>query len=127
MLNSGTGRVLKTLQVEGSRENDIFKTIDSLSYLIKNYLEIKSLEQEAKFDYKEAFTESANAYKYYIEGMKHLVGQNYQAAIQPLSRALEIDSAFIMAMFYLSFAHTFNEGSTRDQGYYWLLKATTED
>ena len=52
--------------------------------------------------------ESAEAYRYFIEGMNLILTEDYESAIQSLKKALEIDSTFTFASFYIAFALNYN-------------------
>jgi len=83
-------------------------SLQGLCYEIKNYLEIKALENIADFDFREAYPKSAEAYRYFIEGMNSVLNQNNESGIQSLKRALEIDSTFTFASFYIAYAYCYN-------------------
>ena len=94
---------------------------DTLCNEIKNYLEIKALEQNADYDFREAYPASAEAYKYFIEGLNLILSSDYEPAIKSLKKALEIDSTFTMASFYISFAYNFS--NRFEEGKLWTQKA----
>ncbi len=93
---------------------------DSLCNEIKNYLEIKALENVADYDFREAYPKSAEAYRYFIEGMNLVLNQNYESGIQSLKKALEIDSTFTFASFYLAYAYNITFSPEQN---IWLEKA----
>ena len=111
LIDTKSGKVLWTDKVDGNLDSDYIDLTDSLSNLVKNYLEIKSLEQEAGFDYREAFPTSSEAYRYYIEGLQSILEMEYTLAIESLKKAYEIDSSFTFAAFYIAWAHSY--------GRYW--------
>jgi len=87
---------------------------------IKNHLEIKALENVADYEFREVYPKSAEAYRYFIEGMNSVLNMNYESGIQSLKKSLEIDSTFTLASFYLAYAS--NVISSPDQTL-WLKKA----
>ena len=98
--------------------------MDSLCDEIKNYLEIKVLEQKADYDFREVFPESAEAYRYFIEGINLFLTSDYEPAIKSLKKALEIDSTFTFASFYIAFAYDFSgQDPDRKQTNLWTQKA----
>ena len=107
LINAETEEIYKTYQVDGNTEDDIFAMADSLSGLIKNYLEIKKLvEQYDSPVIRESFyTNSAEAFQYYIHGYNAFVDLDWQAATEWLSKTIETDSSFISAYVFLSFTY----------------------
>jgi len=98
--------IYRTFKVDGNSEDDFFIIVDSLSNLIKDYLEIKKIEQELD-DEKSGFatTSSAEAYRHFIKGLKFGYSFNLQLAIQSLNKAVEIDSTFTNAYSFLSLCY----------------------
>ena len=107
LVNAETEEIYKTYQVDGNTEDDIFAMADSLSGLIKNYLEIrKFVEQHDSPVYHESFyTNSSEAFQYYIHGHNAFMDLDFQAATKWLSKAIETDSGFITAYGMLSFTY----------------------
>ena len=107
LMNAETEEIYKTYQVDWDTEDDIFIMADSLSGLIKNYLEIKKLVEE--YDSPEirssVSTNSSEAFEYYIHGWDAFMDLDQQAATEWLSKAIEIDSGFISAYVPLLFAY----------------------
>ena len=96
-------------KVEGDLKSSGYLDLaDSLCNEIKDYLEIKVLEQKADYDFREAYPKSAEAYRYFIEGVNLILTSDYESAIKSLKKALEIDSTFTFASFYIAFAYNFN-------------------
>ncbi len=108
LVNTQNGNIIWTNRVTGNLKSSGYLDVaDSLCYEIKNYLEIQALENIADFDFREAYPKSSEAYRYFIEGMNSVLNQNYKFGIQSLKRALEIDSTFTLATFYLAYAYCF--------------------
>jgi TolB-like protein len=120
-----SGDIICTNQVEGDlKSSEYLALTDSLCNELKDYLEIKSLEQKADYDFKEAYPNSAEAYRYFIEGVNLILTSDYEAAIKSLKKALEIDSTFTFASFYIAFAYDFWGGSQNfEQGAIWTQRA----
>jgi TolB-like protein len=109
LVNTENGNIIWTNKVEGNlKSSGYLDMADSLCNEIKNYLEIKALENVADYDFREAYPKSAEAYRYFIEGMNLVLNQNYESGIQSLKKALEIDSTFTFASFYIAYAYTYN-------------------
>lgn len=105
LLNSKSEEIYRSYEIDGKTEDDFFTISDSLSTLVKNYLEIKILEQDILFDLKNAFTKSAQAYKYYIQGFRYHSKLDYNSAIELYNKAIDIDSNFVSAMLKLSYSY----------------------
>ena len=121
LMDSGTEEMYKSFEVDGDSENDFFIITDSLSSLILNYLEIESLENDLPIELRDAFTSSADAYKYYLQGRNYHGGLDYSSAIEQYNKALEIDSNFVSPMLFL--AHIFRDNGQSDQSKKWAYKA----
>ncbi len=110
LINSESGEIYKSFLIDGNTEFDILKYTDSLSNQVKNYLEIKVLEQDAYLPaQKHSETNSVEAYKYYIQGQKMFYSSEYNEAIKLYNNALEEDSSFVSALIWLTVSY-FNVG-----------------
>src|SRR4030043_1619635 len=122
LVNTESGKIIWTDKVEGNLKSSGYLDLaDSLCREIKNYLEIRALENIADYDFKEAFPKSAEAYKYFIEGMNSVLAQNYETGIESLKKALEIDSTFTFASFYIAFAYCYS--FEHEQSIPWIKKS----
>jgi adenylate cyclase len=108
LIDTKSDELLWTGKVDGNLNSDFIELSDSLSKQVKNFLEIKALEQNSSLDFREAFTNSADAYRKYIEGMNSFMNADYLLAIQSYKKALEIDSTFTFAAFYIAYAYKNN-------------------
>jgi tetratricopeptide (TPR) repeat protein len=108
LVNTQNGNIIWTNKVKGNLKSSGYLDVaDSLCYEIKNYLEIKALENISDFDFREAYPKSAEAYRYFIEGMNLVLNQNSESGIRSLKKALEIDSTFTLASFYIAYAYNY--------------------
>ena len=106
LVNAESQEIYKTYQVDGDTEDDIFSMADSLSGMIKNYLEIKMLvEQYDSPEIRGLFTNSSEAYQYYIHGFDAFMGLDLLTATEWLSKAIEVEPDFITAYVQLSFVY----------------------
>jgi len=121
LVRSETGNILWTKKVEGNLKSSGYLDLaDSLCNEIKNYLEIQAMYDEADYEFKEAYPKSSEAYRYFIEGMTMVLNQNYKSGILSLKKAMEIDSTFTLASFYLTNAYCYSGmGSLMNE---WLKK-----
>ena len=109
LFDSKTEEILQPFHIDGNSEDDLFIIIDSLSILVKNYLEIEALSQDLENDFHEPFTESSEAFKFYMEGWNYFFAQENESSIQNFSQAVNIDSTFAMAMFYIAWNYARKE------------------
>ena len=125
LVNTETGNILWTNKVIGNLKSSGYLDLaDSLCNEIKDYLEIKVLAQKADYDFREVYPKSAEAYKYFIEGMNLFLTSDYEPAIKSLKKALEVDSTFTFASFYIAFAYDFSgQDLKREQTHIWTKKA----
>ncbi len=124
LVNTKSGDIIWTHKVEGDLKSSDYRDLaNSLCNEIKNYLEIMALEQDADYDFREAYTNSAEAYRYYIEGMNMIMSGDYVSALESLDKALEIDSTFIFATFYKAFVYTFKVPQEWENMKLWTRKA----
>jgi tetratricopeptide (TPR) repeat protein len=70
-------------------------------------MEIKALEQSVETDLSNAYPNSAESYRHYIDGLNALMDSDYKKAVESLEKAYKIDSTFTFAAFYLAFAYNF--------------------
>jgi tetratricopeptide (TPR) repeat protein len=114
VIDTETSDIHKTFHVHGSSEHDIFAMVDSLSWQIRNYVEIKNMQEQGNSSLIQSvslgYTRSSEAFKYYIHGMEANNNLDMGQSAAWLSRAIEIDSTFINAQVLLVHAyHTNNE------------------
>jgi TolB-like protein len=101
LVKTESGEIIWTNKITGNLKSSGYLDLaDSLCNEIKNHLEIKALENVADYEFREAYPKSAEAYRYFIEGMNLVLAQNYESGIRSLNKALEIDSTFTLASWY---------------------------
>lgn len=109
LTDTETEEIYKTFSVEGNSEKDFLIIIDSLSDMIKNWLEIKVLVNKVAPDIQNIFKiKSAEAYRYAIQGYDAAIKSDYPSAIQLFSKALEIDSNYAFGTVLLSMSYNSN-------------------
>lgn len=125
LVDTESGEVMWTNYVEGDLESaEYLNMADSLCIEIRDYLEIKALEQKTDYDFREAYTKSPDAYRYFTEGVNLILNSEYESAISSLKKALEIDSTFTFASFYTALAYNFSNLSNRNEpAEYYTKKA----
>lgn len=108
LVNTEKGELIWTTRVDGDLKTNYRLVVDRLSDTVRNYLEIKALEDKVETDLSNAFPNSADAYRHYIDGLNSIVAGNYESANESLTTAYEIDTTFTFAAFYLAFTYCFN-------------------
>jgi len=123
LLNAETEEIYKTYQVDGNSEDDFFSLADSLSMMIKNYIEIKKISDQINSPEFEGttFTNSSEAFKNYIRGWDAFRYMELGSAIEWFTKAIEADSLFINAYVFNSYANLLN-GKTQ-LAKVWVNKA----
>ena len=121
LINSKTDETYKSFQVDGNTENDFFVLVDSLATQIRNFLEIELLEKRLPLELKNAFTSSADAYKYYLQGRNYHARLEYSTANGLYLKALQIDTGFVLPMLYL--AYSYGDLGQSDQSKKWAYEA----
>lgn len=121
IMNPDSEEIFKSFELQGTAEDDLFILTDSLTILIKDFLEIKSIKNKVSYDLKSVYTQSPEAYKLYILGTNYHAMLEYPDAIEHLKKALEIDTAFVSAMIQLAYCY----GDTRQVNLsrMWAYKA----
>jgi tetratricopeptide (TPR) repeat protein/predicted Ser/Thr protein kinase len=100
---TSTGKILTTQRITGETGEDLFSVVDKLSVQIKENL---SLPEQAKKEPDRAVadvtTHSPEAYRYYLEGLDYYNKYYFPEAKTSFEKALEFDSTFAMAYYWLS-------------------------
>jgi len=121
LIDTESDELLWTGKVDGNLDADYIDLADSISIKVKNFLEIKALEKNTSLDFREAFTNSADAYRKYIEGMQSLLNSDYKRSVESLQEAYKIDTTFTLAAFYI--ANVNNIIASRDSNFVYTQQA----
>lgn len=106
LVDTESKKVLKTEYAEGNIDS-IFSLAGALSSALKNFLEIKIIDQQSDIDFIDAIlTTSPEAYRYYIKCLEAFWG-GYHGIYKAFNRAIEIDSGFTSAYFHISLINSF--------------------
>ncbi len=96
---------IKSFHVDGTTEN-ILHFIDSLSFMVKNYLIIAEMQKEVPAAFQQLVsTDSHEVYSFFAYGYGALKKFDYSTAAQWLSQAVEYDSSLTFATALLSFSY----------------------
>ncbi len=124
LVDTETGDIISTHMVEGDLlSSGYLDMANSLCNEIKNYLEIKAIEQNIDNDIIKVYTSSAEAYRHYIEGLNMILAGDFDPAIGELKKALEMDSTFTLASFFLAYSYNFKSPMDNINASYWIQKA----
>jgi tetratricopeptide (TPR) repeat protein len=85
-------------------------------------MEIRSLEKQVENDLSNAYPNSAESYRHYIDGLNAIMDSDYEKAVEFLKEAYMIDSTFTFAAFYLAFAYNFGN-LTYEEDVRWTRRA----
>ncbi|HDS06580.1 MAG TPA: hypothetical protein ENO05_03040, partial [Bacteroides sp.] len=122
LIDSETGEVFQSFQVNGTSEN-LLSMADSISGMVKDFLIVTVLEKEFAQVYHSylGMTESPEALRNYIQGTTAFSRREYSLAREYYKNAIEIDSSFIPAMIYL--ATSYGNAGYYEEARKWSLKA----
>ncbi len=121
LIDSKTEEAFKSFQIDGATEN-ILHIIDSLSAMVKNFLIISILEKDVTLDTRHIlYTNSAEAYRYFIDGDNAYWIGDFPTSIKLFSQAIAIDSTFTLPTLMISMAY--GNQFLYDQAKKWCLKA----
>ncbi len=122
LVNTKTGDVLKSVEVDGSfKEEMILNLTDSLRQKVTDFLKISKLVKENPvYESITLSTNSSEAFRYYLYGDKANEKGDNPAAISWYLKALAIDSNFFEPMIRLSSVYG-NLGMI-EQDLQWVLK-----
>jgi len=109
LVDTKNGELIWSTSVSGDLGSDFNTVLDHLSETVSNYMVIKALEKKAGPEMINAFPNSTEAYRQYLDGLNAIAKTDYNAAIESLKRAYELDSTFTFAAFYLAFAYKMND------------------
>ncbi len=103
LIDVSTGNVLAAQRVTGEIGEDIFSLVDKLTTEIKGDLTLPAAAgTEPDRRVAEVTTHSPEAYRYYLQGIDLLNKFYNQEAAEYFEQAIELDSTFAMAYYYLS-------------------------
>jgi tetratricopeptide (TPR) repeat protein len=98
--------IIKSFEINLSDPREILHGIDSLANLLRDYLEIEALRSDDNDDrvVRHHIT-TAEAYQYYILGMKADRNADYDLAVEYYTKAIELDSSFQAAKIELALCY----------------------
>jgi tetratricopeptide (TPR) repeat protein len=107
LIDTKSDELLWTGNIEGNL--DKYKYVaDSLSALLKDFLEIKVIKQNTSQEYSDVNTNSPEALRKYVEGMQLLTNGNFKSAAQYFVESYTVDTTFTLAALYASLAFSYD-------------------
>jgi tetratricopeptide (TPR) repeat protein/tRNA A-37 threonylcarbamoyl transferase component Bud32 len=104
------GRVLASERITGEPGEKIFSMVDRLTVELKKDLSLPAQAQKEETPkVADVTTHSPEAYRYYLEGMDYFYKVYYTEAENSFRKALEYDSTFAMAYYWLAIIKTGEE------------------
>jgi len=104
---AGSGELIGSESVAGKGEASIFAMVDELTRRIKaNFkLSAQDIASDIDKDVGIVTTSSPEAYKYYVEGIRHDVKGEYRQVIESMEKAVAIDPEFASAYLAMSWSY----------------------
>jgi AraC-like DNA-binding protein/tetratricopeptide (TPR) repeat protein len=121
LTDTRTKEVYRSYQIERpANEEYIFQIIDSLSVQLKNFLLLTVLEKDLLPENRYlTFARSPEAYRYYADGLKAFLREDFTGAVDLYSHALAVDSNCLFAASDMSYAY--GALGKSDQKRKWIL------
>ena len=124
LIDNKSGETYKSFQIDGIADN-ILHITDSLSIMLKNFLIISKLRDQATLGFQNPVsTNSPDAYRFYLMGKNAFGKKDFPEAIKLLFQASEIDSNYIDAQIKIPFA--FGNQGLYKQAKEWCHKLYTK-
>ncbi len=102
LIDVNSGHILGSQILSGSGSERIFPFVDSLTLLVRNDLKIDGIDSLETKPVMDVTTNSAEAYRAYVEGLKDGDKLYSTEAAAAFRKAIELDSSFAMAYYYLA-------------------------
>jgi serine/threonine protein kinase/tetratricopeptide (TPR) repeat protein len=103
LVDVATGDAIASQRITGDKGEEIFSLVDKLTVEIKKDLSLPTAaKSEPDRSVRDVTTQSPEAYRYYLEGLESLNKAYSAEAEKSFSKALEYDSTFAMAYYFLA-------------------------
>ena len=122
MVSTNSGELVWSCRVEGDLGNRYQDLLGRLADTVRNYLEIRALKEKLSPELSQAFPNSSEAFRHYINGINALERLDFQTAGSSLIRALEIDSTFTFAAFHLAWV-AFSDPPSHQDWEVWVNRS----
>ncbi len=114
------GYILKEESIEGSGMENLFSMVDQLTQKIKTDLQLTPGKEPSGQSIAQLSTNSLEAWRYYTAGIELWNKAMLNDAAIQFEKAVELDTTFISAYYYLSFLAT--RLGEHQKGYHYLNK-----
>ena len=101
LIDVHSGKILGSQRLVGYKSEQIFTFVDSLTFLVKKDLGITEDESSIIKSVAQVTTNSPEAYRAYVEGLNLADKLYHKEATIAFKKAIELDSTFAMAYYYL--------------------------
>lgn len=98
-----TGNVLSSSRIDGAEGEDVFSLVDKLTADVTKGLAVPASTIDESPHVADLTTTSAEAYRYYLEGIDLAYQFKRSEARKSFEKAIELDSTFAMAYFWMTF------------------------
>jgi len=103
LVEVATGNAIASQRITGDPDEKIFSMVDKLTVEVKKDLSLPTeAQKEEDPQVADVTTHSPEAYRFYLEGLDYFWKMYYVEAEKSFKKALEIDSTFAMAYFWLA-------------------------
>lgn len=104
LIDIKTGDVTGSIEISGEENENIFSIVDRLTVEIKIRLNLPiDAIREPDRMVADVTTHSEEAYRYFLEAIQYMEKWDRPMAVESFQKALEYDSTFAMAYYYLSY------------------------
>lgn len=135
LIEVASGDIIAGQKITGEADEDIFAMVDRLTVEVKSDLSLPTgALNEMDYRVADVTTHSADAYRYYLEGINYASKVYRLEAAESFSNALHYDTTFAMAYYYLSLyadreyikdAVKYMENATRREKMYIMSRNAT--
>jgi serine/threonine protein kinase/tetratricopeptide (TPR) repeat protein len=103
LVDVATGDAIASQRITGDKGEDMFSLVDKLTIEIKKDLALPAAaKSEPDRSVRDVTTQSPEAYRYYLEGVELFNKIYFAEADRSFRKALEYDSTFAMAYYFLA-------------------------
>ena len=105
--DAGSGELVGSESVAGKGEASIFAMVDELTRRVKANFKLspQDIASDIDKDVGKITTSSTEAYKYYLEGIRHDLKGEYRQVIESMEKAVAIDPGFASAYLAMSWSY----------------------
>ena len=102
LIDVNSGHIIGSQRLAGFGSEEIFSFVDSLALLIRNDLRLTGIDSLETKPVANVTTDSPEAYRAYVEGISFGDKLYLRESVESFAKAIELDSNFAMAYYYLA-------------------------